>query len=218
MTPPGTLEGELVDGNCCKNDADGASALDRFSLKVKTDEGNWDIVGNNTPVFFLRDPIKFPIFIHTQKRNPQTNLKDPNAFWDYLGQNPESLHQVMILFSDRGTPLSYRHMHGFAGHTFKWVNAEGDWKYVQIHYIADAGFKTHTAASAAALDGANPDSATEDLFKAIDRKEFPSWTVSVQVRPRSCLTLLSKLLTLLPSRSRSCRRSRLPSSGTLSTI
>jgi catalase len=97
-----------------------------------------------------------------------------------LSQNPESIHQLFFLFGDRGTPLSFRHMHGWVGHTMKWVNAKGEWKYVQIHYESDLGFKTHTAAEAAALDGSNPDSATQDLFEAIARKEYPTWTVSVQ--------------------------------------
>ncbi|KAL7409654.1 catalase-like domain-containing protein [Mrakia frigida] len=152
-----------------------------FSLKVKTEEGNWDFVGNNTPVFFLRDPAKFPLFIHTQKRNPATNLKDANAFWDYLSLNPESIHQVMILFSDRGTPQGFRHMNGYGGHTFKWVNANGEWKYVQIHMISDQGIKTYTGPEAAKMDGVNPDSAGQDLVEAIARGENPSWTVSVQV-------------------------------------
>ncbi|CED85580.1 catalase [Phaffia rhodozyma] len=152
-----------------------------FSLKVKTSEGNWDFVGNNTPIFFLRDPAKFPIFIHTQKRNPQTNSKDKDAFWDYLSQNPESVHQVLHLFSDRGTPASYRHMHGYSGHTFKMVNKNGDWNYVQIHMRTDQGVKTHTNEEASKLDASNPDSNGDDLFDAIKNGDFPSWTVQVQV-------------------------------------
>ncbi|MEO5702456.1 MAG: catalase, partial [Gammaproteobacteria bacterium] len=108
-----------------KGSADSARDPRGFSLKFYTEEGNYDLVGNNTPVFFIRDAIKFPDFIHTQKRNPATNCKDPDAFWDFLSLSPESTHQVTILFSDRGTPKSHRHMHGFGSHTFKWVNAQG---------------------------------------------------------------------------------------------
>ncbi|KAI1314753.1 hypothetical protein EDD11_001768 [Mortierella claussenii] len=152
-----------------------------FALKFYTEEGNWDMVGNNTPVFFIRDPLKFPDFIHTQKRNPQTNLKDPDAFWDFLSLSPESLHQVTILFSNRGTPYSFRHMDGFSSHTFKLVNAQGIAHLVKWHFKTDQGVKNHTRAEAAALDGTNPDSNTEDLFNAIDRGDFPSWTVYLQV-------------------------------------
>lgn len=110
-----------------------------FSVKLRTEEGNWDHVYNNTPVFFLRDPIKFPHFIHTQKRDPQTNLKDNDMFWDYLSQNPEAFHQVMILFGDRGVPDGYRFMHGYAGHTHKLVNANGEFVYGQVSLARVAG-------------------------------------------------------------------------------
>ncbi len=103
-----------------------------FALKFYTEEGNYDLVGNNTPVFFIRDPLKFPDFIHTQKRNPATNLKDPDMFWDFLSLTPESLHQVTILFSDRGTPRSYRHMNGYSSHTYMWYNAEGEIRLDQV--------------------------------------------------------------------------------------
>jgi catalase len=112
-----------------------------FAIKLKTDEGNLDWVFNNTPVFFIRDPAKFPHFIHTQKRDPQTHLKDADMFWDYLSQNPESIHQIMILFSDRGTPDGYHHEHGYSGHTYKFVKADGSFVYTQIHIRADGGFK-----------------------------------------------------------------------------
>lgn len=112
-----------------------------FAIKLKTDEGNLDWVFNNTPVFFIRDPAKFPHFIHTQKRDPQTHLKDPDMFWDYLSQNPESIHQIMILFSDRGTPDGYHNEHGYSGHTFKLVKEDGSFVYTQIHIRADGGFK-----------------------------------------------------------------------------
>ncbi|KIY67231.1 catalase [Cylindrobasidium torrendii FP15055 ss-10] len=151
-----------------------------FAVKLRTDEGNWDWVFNNTPVFFLRDPAKFPHFIHTQKRDPQTHLKDPDMFWDYLSQNPESIHQVMILFSDRGTPDGYHNMHGYSGHTFKWVKDDGSFVYVQIHAIADEGFKTLDGKTAGELGGSNPDYGTQKLFESIEGGKFPSWTVSVQ--------------------------------------
>lgn len=115
-----------------------------FSIKVRTEEGNWDWVFNNTPVFFLRDPTKFPHFIHTQKRDPQTNLKDADMFWDYLSQNPESIHQVMILFGDRGVPDGHIAMHGYSGHTFKWVNEKGELTYVQVHCLAEKGAKVRS--------------------------------------------------------------------------
>ncbi|ORY91583.1 catalase [Leucosporidium creatinivorum] len=151
-----------------------------FSVKLRTEEGNWDHVYNNTPVFFLRDPTKFPHFIHTQKRDPQTHLKDADMFWDYLSQNPEAFHQVMILFSDRGTPNGYRFMHGYSGHTHKLVNKNGEFVYAQFHYRCDQPRKNFTNEEATKLAGENPDFATQDLFEAIERKEFPSWTLCVQ--------------------------------------
>ncbi|ODQ66805.1 peroxisomal catalase [Nadsonia fulvescens var. elongata DSM 6958] len=152
-----------------------------FSMKLYTEEGNLDLVYNNTPIFFLRDPIKFPYFIHTQKRNPQTNLKDPNAFWDYFALNQESLHQVMILFSDRGTPKSFTKMHGYSGHAYKWVNAKGEWVYVQVHVKSDQGIENFSAAESIKMAGENPDYCTKDLFDRIEAGEKPSWTWYVQV-------------------------------------
>ena len=121
-----------------------------------------------------------PQFIHTQKRDPQTHLKDADMFWDYLSQNPESVHQVMILFSDRGTPDGFHRMHGYSGHTFKWVNEAGDFHYVQVHVRADKGFKTLDNEQAGELAGSNPDYGQQELFETIERGEFPSWTVYVQ--------------------------------------
>ncbi|KDQ52902.1 hypothetical protein JAAARDRAFT_138017 [Jaapia argillacea MUCL 33604] len=151
-----------------------------FAVKIRTEEGNWDWVFNNTPVFFIRDPAKFPHFIHTQKRDPQTHLKDADMFWDYLSQNPESIHQVMILFSDRGTPDGFHNMHGYSGHTYKFVNKEGKWHYVQIHLIKDGGFKTFDNEQAGKLAGENPDYGIQSLFETIEAGKFPSWTVYVQ--------------------------------------
>ncbi|KAG0299712.1 hypothetical protein BGZ98_009819 [Dissophora globulifera] len=164
-----------------KGSSDSARDPRGFAVKFYTEEGNWDMVGNNTPVFFIRDPLKFPDFIHTQKRNPQTNLKDADAFWDFLSLAHESLHQVTILFSNRGTPTSYRHMDGFSSHTLKLVNAQGVAHLVKWHFKTDQGIKNHTQEEAAAMDSSNPDSSTEDLFGAIAKGDFPSWTVSLQV-------------------------------------
>jgi catalase len=164
-----------------KGSPDSARDPRGFAVKFYTEEGNHDWVFNNTPIFFLRDPAKFPVFIHTQKRNPQTNLKDANMFWDYLNQNQEAIHQVMHLFSDRGTPKSFRHMNGYSGHTYKFTKPDGTFHYVQIHLKTDQGSQTLSNEEAAALASSNPDHATEDLFTSIERGEFPSWTVYVQV-------------------------------------
>jgi len=154
-----------------------------FALKFYTEEGNWDMTGNNTPVFFLRDPQKFPDFIHTQKRNPRTNLKDPDAVWDFASLVPESIHQFTILFSDRGTPNGYRHMNGFSSHTLKLVNDKGVAHWVKFHFKTDQKIKNFTAEEATTLSGSDPDYATRDLFEAIEKGQFPSWTVKVQAMP-----------------------------------
>ncbi|KAF8841477.1 catalase-domain-containing protein [Paxillus ammoniavirescens] len=151
-----------------------------FAIKLRTEEGNLDWVFNNTPVFFIRDPAKFPHFIHTQKRDPQTHLKDADMFWDYLSQNPESAHQILILFSDRGTPDGYHNMHGYSGHTYKLVKDDGSWVYTQVHLIADGGFKTFDDATAGKLAGENPDYGIQSLFETIEARKYPSWTVYVQ--------------------------------------
>ncbi|KAF9951512.1 hypothetical protein BGZ72_007004 [Mortierella alpina] len=164
-----------------KGSSDSARDPRGFAVKFYTEDGNWDMVGNNTPVFFIRDPLKFPDFIHTQKRNPQTNLKDADAFWDFLSLSPESLHQVTILFSNRGTPYSFRHMDGFSSHTLKLVNAEGVAHLVKWHFKTDQGVKNHSDEEALHLNGTNPDSNVEDLFNSIDKGDFPSWTVYLQV-------------------------------------
>ncbi|KAF2087095.1 CAT1 catalase [Saccharata proteae CBS 121410] len=151
-----------------------------FAVKFRTDEGNWDMVANNTPVFFLRDPAKFPHFIHTQKRDPATHLSgadDSTMFWDYLSQNPESVHQVMILMGDRGIPDGYRFMHGYAGHTMKLVNKNGDWVYAQFHFKSRQGTKFITQADSASK---SPDHSQKDLYFAIENGDYPSWDVSIQ--------------------------------------
>ncbi|PRT55898.1 Peroxisomal catalase [Wickerhamiella sorbophila] len=152
-----------------------------FATKFYTDEGIIDWVYNNTPVFFIRNPSKFPLFIHTQKRNPQTHLKDADMFWDYLVQNPEAIHQLMILFSDRGTPDGVRFMNGYSGHTYKWVKKDGSFNYVQIHMITDQGIKNLNNEEALKLAGENPDHSQQDLFESIQKGEYPSWTCYVQV-------------------------------------
>lgn len=154
-----------------------------FAVKFYTEDGNYDLVGNNTPVFFIRDPLKFPDFIHTQKRNPATNCKDPNAMWDFWSLSPESLHQVTILFSDRGTPTTYRHMHGFSSHTFKWINEDGEAVWVKYHFKTEQGVQNLTRQQATHLAGIDPDYATRDLFASIEQGEFPAWTVNVQIMP-----------------------------------
>ncbi|NHN30314.1 catalase KatA [Paenibacillus agricola] len=154
-----------------------------FALKFYTEEGNYDLVGNNTPVFFIRDAIKFPDFIHTQKRHPQTHLKNPTAVWDFWSLSPESLHQVTILMSDRGIPATLRHMHGFGSHTFKWVNAAGQAVWVKYHFKTEQGVKNLDVTLAAKLAGEHPDYHTEDLFNAIDQGDFPAWTCYVQIMP-----------------------------------
>ena len=151
-----------------------------FSIKFRTDEGNWDMVANNTPAFFLRDPAKFPHFIHTQKRNVQTHLThadDSTVFWDYLSQNPESIHQVMILFGDRGIPEGYRFMNGYSGHTMKLINKSGEWVYAQIHFKSKQGIRFVTQEDSANY---SPDFSQKDLFNAIENGDYPKWSVQVQ--------------------------------------
>ena len=152
-----------------------------FALRFYTEEGNWDLVGNNTPVFFLKDGIKFPDFIHTQKRDPQTNLKSPTAMFDFWSRTPESLHQVTTLFSSRGTPDGYRHMHGFGSHTYSLINAAGERVYVKWHFLTQQGIKNLSAEEATRIAGTDPDYAQRDLFNAIAGGDFPRWDVKVQV-------------------------------------
>ncbi|KAK0520256.1 hypothetical protein OC834_006631 [Tilletia horrida] len=175
---PVTIRFSTVGGE--SGSADTARDPRGFAIKFRTEEGNLDWVFNNTPVFFLRDPAKFPHFIHTQKRDPQTHLKDADQFWDYAHQNPESIHQFMILFGDRGIPAGHAFQHGYSGHTFKFVNASGEWVYVKIHVRSDQGVKTFTQEEGVKLAGENPDIHNEELFEQIEKGDFPSWTVSVQ--------------------------------------
>lgn len=154
-----------------------------FAIKFYTEEGNYDLVGNNTPVFFIRDPLKFPDFIHTQKRDPQTNLKNPTAMWDFWSLSPESLHQITILFSNRGTPKTYRHMHGYSSHTFQWYNAAGEAVWVKYHFKTEQGIENLRREEAARIAGQDPDDATRDLFAAIESGHVPAWTLYVQIMP-----------------------------------
>jgi catalase len=164
-----------------KGSADSARDPRGFAVKFYTEEGNYDLVGNNTPVFFIRDAIKFPDFIHTQKRNPATNLKDPDMFWDFLSLTPESIHQVTILFSDRGTPRGYRNMNGYSGHSYMWYNKKGEYWWVKIHFKTDQGIRNLTLDESTKLAGTDPDHATRDLYNSIAKSDVPSWTVSVQI-------------------------------------
>ena len=152
-----------------------------FSVKFYTEEGNYDIVANNTPVFFIRDAIKFPDFIHSQKRNPKNNLHDYDMYWDFLSLTPESIHQVTILFTDRGTPKDYRHIDGFGTNTFMWYNDKNEYVWIKYTFKSDQGNETLTADEAVELKGKESDHATIDLFKAIEEGNYPSWTVYVQI-------------------------------------
>jgi len=164
-----------------KGSADSERDPRGFAVKFYTEEGNYDVVGNNTPVFFIRDSLKFPDFIHTQKRNPKTNLKDPDMFWDFLSLTPESIHQVTILFSDRGTPRTYRNMNGYAGHTFMWFNEKGEYFWTKLHFKSEQGIDNFTGEEADKMRGIDPDCATRDLFESIAKGDFPSWRVEVQI-------------------------------------
>ncbi len=163
--------------------ADAERDVRGFAMKYYTEDGNWDLVGNNTPVFFVRDPLKFPDFIHTQKRHPKTNLRSPTAMWDFWSLSPESLHQVTILFSDRGLPPSPRFMNGYGSHTYSFWNAKKERFWVKFHFKTQQGHRFLTNREAEAVVGKSRETYQEDLFSAIERGEFPRWTVFVQVMP-----------------------------------
>ena len=154
-----------------------------FALKFYTDAGNWDLVGNNTPIFFVRDPIKFSDFIRTQKREPQSHLKPHWRRWDFWGQTPEALHQVMFLYGDRGTPKSARFMNGYGSHTFSLYNAAGKRWWVKFHFKTRQGIENFTAEEATRIGGEDPDYSTRDLFTAIERGDHPKWTLFIQAMP-----------------------------------
>lgn len=164
-----------------KGSADSARDPRGFAMKFYTEEGNYDLVGNNIPIFFIRDAIKFPDFVHTQKRHPTTNLPDADMFWDFLSLSPETLHQATFLFTDRGTPQDYRHMDGFSSHTYLWYTEEGEYVWVKYHFKTIYGNKTLTAEEATKIAGENPNHATEALFSTIEEGVYPTWDVSVQI-------------------------------------
>ncbi len=165
--------------------ADAERDVRGFALKFYTEDGNWDLVGNNTPVFFVRDPYKFPDFIHTQKRHPKTNMRSPTAMWDFWSLSPESLHQVTILMSDRGLPISVRHMNGYGSHTYSLINAHGERHWVKFHFKTQQGHAYWTNKEAAEIVGRTRESTQEDLFHAIETGNFPRWKLQVQIMPEA---------------------------------
>jgi len=166
-----------------KGSADTVRDVRGFAVKHYTEEGNWDMVGNNTPVFFVRDPFKFLDFIHSQKREPDTNLRSDIMQWDFWSLSPETLHQVTILFSDRGTPKGYTHMNGYSSHTYSFINAKDERFWVKFHYKTMQGIENFSAKEAEETTAKNPDWATEDLFQRISKGQFPKWKVQVQIMP-----------------------------------
>ena len=165
--------------------ADAERDVRGFAVKFYTDEGNWDLVGNNTPVFFIRDPLKFPDFIRTQKRHPRTNLRSPTAMWDFWSLSPESLHQVTILMSDRGLPTAPMYMNGYGSHTFSFWNDNGERFWVKFHFKTQQGHKHFTNAEAAQVIGESRESYQEQLYSAIEDGEYPRWTLFVQIMPET---------------------------------
>ena len=161
--------------------ADAERDVRGFSIKFYTEEGNWDLVGNNTPVFFVRDPYKFPDFIRTQKRHPKTNMRSPTAMWDFWSLSPESMHQVTILFSDRGLPVGPQYMNGYGSHTFSFWNDAGERVWVKFHFKTQQGHKHYTNDESENLIGKTRESYQEELYGAIDSGDFPKWTMFVQV-------------------------------------
>jgi catalase len=166
-----------------RGSADTARDPRGFSLKFYTEGGNWDMVGNNTPVFFVKDGQKFPDFIHSQKRDPYTNLRSKTVMWDFWSLMPESLHQVLILMSDRGTPYGVRHMHGYSSHTFSMINKDNVRTWVKYHFLTQQGIKNFTDAEATEMGGLDPDFAQHDLVDAITQGNFPQWKLFIQTMP-----------------------------------
>lgn len=156
-----------------------------FAMKFYTEDGNWDLVGNNTPVFFIKDGIKFPDFIHSQKPDPFTNRQEPDNVWDFFSHSPEATHQFVWLFGDRGIPASYRNMNGYGSHTFQWNNARGERFWVKFHVKTDQGIKCLTSEEAAVVGGHDQQYCQKDLYKAIESGRYPSWTLQVQVMPEA---------------------------------
>ncbi len=165
--------------------ADAERDVRGFAIKFYTKEGNWDLVGNNTPTFFIRDAYKFPDFIHTQKRDPRTNLRNANAAWDFWTLCPEALHQITILMSDRGIPASYRHMHGFGSHTYSLINDKGERFWVKFHFKTQQGIKNLTNKEAEEIIAKDRESHQRDLYNSIEKGDFPKWTFQVQILPEN---------------------------------
>lgn len=163
--------------------ADAERDIRGFAMKFYTEEGNWDLVGNNTPVFFLRDPLKFPDLNHAVKRDPKTNMRSAKNNWDFWTLLPEALHQVTITMSDRGLPYSYRHMHGFGSHTFSFINANNERNWVKFHFVSQQGIKNLTDQEAQILVGKNRESHHQDLFESIEKGDFPKWKMFIQIMP-----------------------------------
>ena len=161
--------------------ADAERDVRGFAIKFYTKEGNWDLVGNNTPIFFIKDPYKFPDFIHTQKRDPRTHLRSNEAAWDFWSLSPETMHQVTILMSDRGIPASYRHMHGFGSHTYSFINDRNERFWVKFHFKTRQGIKNLTNDEAAQIIAKDRESNQKDLFESIEKGDFPSWDFKIQI-------------------------------------
>ena len=166
-----------------KGSADTVRDVRGFALKFYTEEGNWDLVGNNTPTFFIRDAMKFPDFIHTQKRVPQTNLRSTTMWWDFWSKVPESLHQVTILFSDRGIPKGIPFMNGYGSHTFSFINGNDERYWVKFHFKTQQGIQTMNQEEGDILAGKDADHHTSQLFDMIEHGEYPKWTLNVQIMP-----------------------------------
>ncbi|MBN1629005.1 MAG: catalase [Thermoleophilia bacterium] len=163
--------------------ADAERDIRGFAVKMYTDEGNWDLVGNNTPVFFFRDPLKFPDLNHAVKRDPRTNMRSKQNNWDFWSLLPEALHQVTIVMSDRGIPASYRNMHGFGSHTYSFINAKNERNWVKFHWRCQQPIVNLTDEEAAVLVGKDRESHQRDLYEAIENKDFPKWQLRVQIMP-----------------------------------
>ncbi len=163
--------------------ADAERDIRGFAVKFYTEEGNWDMVGNNTPVFFLRDPLKFPDLNHAVKRDPRTNLRSPTSNWDFWTSLPEALHQITIVMSDRGIPATYRHMNGYGSHTFSLINGEGKRSWVKFHFKTEQGIRNLTDEEAEAVIGKSRESHQEDLYESIEEGHYPRWVLKVQIMP-----------------------------------
>jgi len=165
--------------------ADAERDIRGFAMKFYTEEGNWDLVGNNTPVFFLKDPLKFPDLNHAVKRDPRTNMRSAKNNWDFWTNLPEALHQVTITMSDRGIPLSYRHMNGYGSHTFCMISAASQRNWVKFHFKTEQGIKCLTDAEAELLVGKDRESHQRDLYESIEKGDFPRWKMQIQIMSES---------------------------------